>query len=136
QTGAIAVLEPQHYATVLVCDPLVNRLTAEGPLPPSSESLTHGQVYALDARINFVFHVHAPELWRAAAHLRLPTTAAHAAYGTVEMVREVEQLFRDSDVRTRRVFVMGGHEDGVISIGADAEEAGTALLCEMARALV
>lgn len=45
--------------------PWSTRLVVEGPIAPSSESLTHGQLYALDRDSRFVFHVHSPELWRA-----------------------------------------------------------------------
>lgn len=134
QTGALAQLDAGCYAVVTHCDPLANRLEAEGPIAPSSESLTHGQLYALDDAIQFVFHVHAPELWRAAARLAIPVTARDAAYGTPEMVAEVERLFGETDVRERRCFAMGGHEDGVVSFGADADRAGAALLEALAAA--
>jgi hypothetical protein len=135
QTGHLPVLEARHYAIVTACDAAANRLTAEGPIAPSSESLTHGQIYALDARVNFVFHVHAPELWRAAPRLALPATDAAAEYGTPQMVREVERLFLHSDLPALRLFTMRGHEDGVVSFGATAEEAGIVLLRNLAVAL-
>jgi ribulose-5-phosphate 4-epimerase/fuculose-1-phosphate aldolase len=135
QTGHLPALEAQHYAIVTACDPEANRLTAEGPIAPSSESLTHGQIYALAPSVNFVFHVHAPRLWRAAAQLALPATDARAEYGTPDMVREVERLFRESAVHERGLFVMGGHEDGVVSFGATAEAAGAVLLRHLALAV-
>lgn len=135
QTGALARLDASHYSIVTHCDAAANRLDAEGPIAPSSESLTHGQLYALDPDIRFIFHVHAPELWRAAARLGIPTTAAHAAYGTPAMVAEVERLFRETDVRRRRLFAMGGHEDGVVGFGASAARAGVMLFGALAAAL-
>jgi hypothetical protein len=135
QTGPLPTLDERHFAVVTGCDPFANRLVAEGPITPSSESLTHGQVYALDDSAHFVFHAHSPDIWRAAVHLGIPATAAHAAYGTPAMVVEVERLFRETHTRETRLFVMGGHEDGVASFGRTAQEAGTALVLALARAL-
>jgi hypothetical protein len=135
QTGALPVLDERHFAVVTACDPHSNRLTAEGPIAPSSESLTHGQIYTLHADAHHVFHVHSPEIWRAAARLGIPITAAHAAYGTPAMVAEVERLFRETDLRARRLFAMGGHEDGVVGFGASARETGTVLVAALAAAL-
>lgn len=135
QTGALVQLDERHYSVVTDCDPLANRLTATGPIAPSSESLTHGQLYALDATARFVFHAHSPEIWRRAGKLGIPATGAHAAYGTPAMVAEVERLFRETRVRESRLFVMGGHEDGVVSFGGTAEQAGSALILALARAL-
>ena len=50
------------------------------------------------------------------------------------MSDEVRRLFRETDVRQRRLFSMGGHEDGLVSFGRTAEEAGTVLLNDLARA--
>ena len=135
QTGHLPTLDRMHYAIVTACDAATNQLTAEGPIAPSSESLTHGQIYAFDARVNFVFHVHAPQLWRAAPRLGLPGTDESAEYGTPQMVSEVERLFRQSDLPQLGIFTMRGHEDGVVSFGASAEEAGAVLLRQLALAL-
>jgi hypothetical protein len=51
------------------------------------------------------------------------------------MSDEVRRLFRETDVRARRLFSMGGHEDGLVAFGTTAEEAGTVLLHHLARAL-
>ena len=133
QTGHLAQLDERHYAIVTHCDALANRLTAKGPIAPSSESLTHGQLYTLLPKVNFAFHVHSPDIWRAAERLDIPTTQPNAAYGTPEMVTEVERLLKEKDIASRRIFSMGGHEDGVISFGASADEAGTTLLTYLKR---
>ena len=64
----------------------------------------------------------------------MPITRPDVAYGTPEMSDEVRRLFRETDVRQRRLFSMGGHEDGLVSFGRTAEEAGTVLLTYLARA--
>ena len=135
QTGGLPVLTGAHYALVRESHPDQNLIAAEGPILPSSESLTHGTLYALDDDLRFVMHVHSPELWRHAHALDLPVTRPDVTYGTPEMSDEVRRLFRETDARRRRLFSMGGHEDGLVSFGCTAEEAGTVLLSYLARAL-
>ena len=135
QTGELADLKPDHYALVLECDPDRNLVVASGPVRPSSESLTHGTLYDLDSSLRFVMHAHSPEIWRCASLLGLPITDEQVAYGSPEMAEEVRRLFRDSDVCDRHVFSMGGHEDGIVSFGRTADEAGNALFACLERAL-
>lgn len=135
QTGGLPALTGAHYTLVRESHPVQNLIAAEGPILPSSESLTHGAVYALDDALRFVMHVHAPALWRHAHTLGLPVTRPDVAYGTPEMSDEVGRLFRETDARRRRLFAMGGHEDGLVSFGPTAEEAGAVLLTYLARAL-
>ncbi len=123
QTGSLAHLGPEHYAVVLACFPAENRVVAEGPIQPSSESMTHGTIYAVDAAIRFVMHVHSPEIWRHADALGLPTTRADVPYGSPAMADEVRRLFAETDVAAQRIFAMAGHEDGVVSFGVTAREA-------------
>jgi L-ribulose-5-phosphate 4-epimerase len=132
QTGGVADLTAGDYVVVTACYPESNRLVAEGPVKPSSESLTHGTLYALDDSIRWVLHAHSPHIWRHAAALALPMTG-DVAYGTPEMAAEVARLYRESDVAQRRIFGMAGHEDGIVSFGATAEEAGFVLLSTLAR---
>lgn len=128
QTGALASLAPEHYAVVTAYAVAENRVIAEGPVRPSSESLTHAMLYDLDGRLRFVFHVHSPEIWRAAASLGLPVTDADAPYGTPAMAAAVRRLYECGGFTVPGLFVMGGHEDGVIAVGERAEEAGGALI--------
>lgn len=134
QTGELAELGPEHYAIVTECYPEENRVVAHGPIRPSSESLTHGAVYALDPAIGAVLHAHSPEIWQAAATLGIPVTDHHVPYGTPSMAAEVERLFATTDVDERRIFSMGGHEDGIVAFGASAEAAGEVLLAALAAA--
>ena len=134
QTGKLAELNPAHFAIVLQCWPERNTVLAEGPIQPSSESLTHGTIYELDDTARFVFHVHSPDIWRCTRALGIPTTLESIAYGTPQMADEVRRLFRDEPVREKRIFAMGGHEDGVISFGQTAEQAGCVMLTYLARA--
>jgi ribulose-5-phosphate 4-epimerase/fuculose-1-phosphate aldolase len=127
QTGHLADLTSQHYTLITEAYPLENRLVSQGPIPPSSESLTHAVVYQEEPAIQFVFHAHHVPLWHAAERLGLPQTSAEAAYGTPEMAAETARLFRETDVREWGIFSMAGHEDGIISFGGTAEKAAAAL---------
>lgn len=133
QTGGAADLTPEDYVVVTACYPEQNRLAAEGPIKPSSESLTHGVLYALDDSIRWVMHAHSPDIWRHAAELGLPMTG-DVPYGTPEMAAEVARLYRESDMAQKKIFGMAGHEDGIVTFGATAEEAGFVLLGYLARA--
>jgi L-ribulose-5-phosphate 4-epimerase len=135
QTGGLAELNASHYAIVLECWPDRNTVLAEGPIQPSSESLTHGTLYELDDSIRFVLHAHSPHIWRHARELDIPTTCAGVAYGTPQMADEVRRLYRESDARARGIFAMGGHEDGVLTFSHSAAEAGCVMLAHLARAL-
>ncbi len=135
QTGRWERLGAQHYARVTGVMPEHNRIIAEGPVAPSSEALTHAAVYAAAPAVNWVFHVHSPEIWRAAHRLALPATPAGVSYGTPDMAAAVRLLFERGMDACAGVFVMAGHEDGVIGYGASAGDAGTRLVSTLALAL-
>ena len=135
QTGHLPVLDERHYALVVETDPGRNRVVAQGPVPPSSESLTHGMLYTLDGEIRYVFHVHCPEIWRSAHALGIPVTDPNVAYGTPAMAAEIERLFKATRVREQKIFAMGGHEDGVIAFGCSAQDVGIIMLRCLADAL-
>ncbi|MGD8956096.1 MAG: class II aldolase/adducin family protein [Chromatiaceae bacterium] len=134
QTGGRAALTPDDLAWVLDFDVAKNQLTATGPSRPSSEAMTHGQIYRGLAAINAVIHSHSPRIWRQAQALQLPRTAGFARYGTPQMAHEVERLLKADRRATQGVFVMGGHEDGVVSYASGIDTAGELLLALQARA--
>ncbi len=127
QTGHIADTDGQHYALVSCYDIDRNRVSSTGPVQASSESLTHAAIYELNDAINAVVHVHSRILWDALKD-QLPTTATDVSYGTPEMAREFTRLYRDTSFRAGGVAIMAGHEEGIISIGHDLEEAATRML--------
>ena len=99
--------------------------------------MTHGAIYDLSPAIRAVLHVHAPEIFapQVRARLRIPTTRDGVDYGTPEMASEMARLWKDTALPDRRVLVMAGHEDGVVAFGADADDAGAALMSAFAAAL-
>jgi hypothetical protein len=126
-TGRHATACREHFTRVIHYDFPANSLVCRGPVQASSESLTHAAVYEADASATAVVHVHHGELWRALLG-KIPTTAKDVAYGTPEMAYEVLRLFRDTPVADGGIFVMGGHEDGIVGFGGSPQEAGTKLL--------
>ena len=124
-TGGLARLGPDHIAKVTAVDVARNWLRCEGALA-SSESLTHAAVYAANAQARAVIHCHSAELWPRLMHV-VPTTLLEVDYGTPELAVEVAQLFATTDLATEKIFVMGGHENGLISFGSNLAEAFAAL---------
>lgn len=134
QTGKLRDLGPDRFAVVESYDIPRNLVRVRGPVRASSESMTHGAVYDQSPLIRWIFHAHSPEIWRKRAALNLPSTHPSVAYGTPEMAQEVTRLFADSGLRETRIFAMAGHEDGVITFGATAEDAAHLMLGALARA--
>ncbi|MEM7003925.1 MAG: class II aldolase/adducin family protein, partial [Pseudomonadota bacterium] len=106
---------------------------AAGSEPPSSETLTHGMIYAAERRANCVFHVHNPEIWQQHEALNLPATAADVAYGTPAMARAVHELLQTHQSRPL-VFATAGHEDGIFALGHSPWECGSQLVACLAKA--
>ena len=134
QTSGAPRLVPQDIVRIDRWNAERFEVTAAGTLPPSSESITHGIIYAADPTIAWIMHVHAPAIWRAAARLQLPHTAADVGYGSPQMAHAVAALARQHGARPL-VFVTLGHEDGVFACGATAEDTGAALVRTLAAAL-
>jgi hypothetical protein len=44
-------------------------------------------------------------------------------YGTPEMASEIMRLFTVSDVRSRQILVMAGHEGGIVAFGKNLDDA-------------
>jgi hypothetical protein len=127
QTGHLRDVGPAHFALVTNVDPERNFVSCRGTIQASSESMTHAVLYRTDRSIAAVVHVHCRRLW----HLlrgQVPTTADSVAYGTPEMATEFARLWQESDLPTSGIAVMGGHEEGLVSIGATMTEAATRIL--------
>ena len=128
QTSGLEVVTREHFSVVIEYYPDKNLVMAAGPVQPSSETMTHGTLYDLDDSLRFVFHAHCPFIWQNSENLCIPATNPWVEYGTVEMAKEVRRLFSETDVASRKIFSMRGHQDGVVSFGRTADEAGFAML--------
>ena len=126
-TGNIKELGKEHYVKVIDFDYKENTVDCIGPIKASSESLTHAAVYESDLSIKAVIHIHNKELWDKLIN-KVPTTSEKAEYGTIEIADEIKRLFKETDVRDKKIIAMAGHEEGIISFGKDLEEAGKVIL--------
>ena len=121
-TGGLPELTPIDCVRVIAYDFAKNWLRYEGAAIPSSESLTHAAIYESDPTISAVIHCHDSVLWRTRLD-RIPTTSKAIAYGTPEMAYEIIRLFKVGDVRSKKIFVMAGHEGGIVTFGKNLEDA-------------
>jgi hypothetical protein len=121
-TGVLPVLSLRDYAKVVAWNFERNWLRCEGRTIASAESLTHAAVYTTSAEARVVVHGHNHDLWRNLMDRGSPT-GANVPYGTPEMAREVQRLLRETEVRTRGIFAMAGHQDGIVIFGHDFGEA-------------
>ena len=121
-TGGLPELTPTDCVRVVAYDFARNWLRYEGAAIPSSESLTHAAIYEADSSTSAVIHCHDSGLWATLLD-RAPTTSKSVAYGTPEMAYEIMRLFTVSDVRSRKIFVMAGHEGGIVTFGENLEDA-------------
>jgi ribulose-5-phosphate 4-epimerase/fuculose-1-phosphate aldolase len=128
-TGGIAELTSADYASVVAYDFKKNWLRCVGAAIASSESLTHAAVYESDAKARAVIHCHDSKLWTALLN-QAPTSSKAVEYGTPEMAYEVLRLFNLTDVKSRKILVMAGHEGGIVAFGRDLEEAFAVLMRE------
>jgi ribulose-5-phosphate 4-epimerase/fuculose-1-phosphate aldolase len=121
-TGKLSELMPADCARVVAYDFARNWLQCEGVTVASSESLTHAAVYESDPLTCAIIHCHDMKLWTALLH-KVPTTPKKVEYGTPEMAYAVRSLFDNTDVRKKKIFVMAGHEGGVVAFGRDLRSA-------------
>jgi hypothetical protein len=133
QTGGLERLTPEHYVTVTDCNPAANRVTASGPIHPSSEALSHGVLYQADRRIQWVMHLHSPEIFAAAKSLHQPVTDPAVPYGSPAMALEIIRLRPAAG--WPGLLVMGGHADGLLVFGATAAATGGLAVQTLAAAL-
>ncbi|QXP84684.1 class II aldolase/adducin family protein [Methylococcus sp. Mc7] len=132
QTGGRIHLTSGDYCEVHGFDLEANQLEASGPVPPSSEALTHAAVYRAQPAWRCVMHAHSPEIWRHAGRLGLPATPPEIDYGTPEMALAVEAIAAGPGVP---LIAMLGHADGIIAYGRTVEATARILISYLAEAL-
>ena len=128
-TGGLPKLSLTDCVRVVDCDFKKNWLRYEGAANPSSESLTHAAIYESDPSTFAVIHCHDSVLWEKLLD-RAPTTSKAVSYGTPEMAYEIMRLFKGTDVRSRKILVMAGHEAGIVAFGENFEDAFGVLMRE------
>ena len=121
-TGGLPELTFAHCVRVVAYDLEKNSVHYEGCAIPSSESLSHAAIYQSDPTACAVIHCHDSVLWETLLDC-VPTTSQTAAYGTSQMANEIIRLFNVTDVRTRKIFLMAGHQGGIVAFGENFEDA-------------
>ena len=69
-----------------------------------------------------MIHCHDLALWRGLLD-HVPTSSKAVTYGTPEMAYEIMRLFKETDVPSRKILVMAGHEGGIVTFGKNLQEA-------------
>jgi ribulose-5-phosphate 4-epimerase/fuculose-1-phosphate aldolase len=128
-TGGLPNLTLADFVRVVAYDFQKNWLRYEGSAIPSSESLTHAAIYESDPSTFAVIHCHDSVLWGTRLD-RVPTTSKRVSYGTPEMAYDIMQQFKVTDVPSRKILVMAGHEGGILTFGKDLETAFGVLMRE------
>lgn len=136
QTGQLEELQAKHYATVLQCNPMANRLRAFGQIKPSSEALSHGILYQDNPQVRWVMHLHSPDIFNNYRLLNLPCTDPSAAYGTPEMASAIQALAKNRGNTDSSLLIMAGHQDGILAYGYDAEATGQLVVTTLAKVLL
>jgi L-ribulose-5-phosphate 4-epimerase len=126
-TGGIDRLDQRHYPLVEQCNPALNEIWCRGLIKASAESMSHAAIYSANSEVGAVVHIHNRQLWEKYLEV-LPSTAKEVEYGTPEMAYEISRIMSHPETLNRRVIVMGGHLDGIISFGKTVEEAAKAIL--------
>lgn len=127
-TGAEPTLRLDQYCLVEDFSVERNWVRSRGDLPASSESMTHGAIYLAKPAVQCVVHVHSRALFDALLAQGVAHTGATIAYGTPAMARAVMQLVHAQSALPV-LFVMAGHDEGVVAYGADVGSV-TALLID------
>ncbi len=126
-TGSLPELAQIHYPLVEQCDLTQNTIWCRGLVKASSESMSHAAIYSCDSEIGSVVHIHNRKLWDKYLDV-LPTTAKEVEYGTPEMAYEIIRLMGLPETQEGKVFVMGGHAEGIVAFGKTVEEAARRIL--------
>jgi hypothetical protein len=117
-TGSDRSLTQSQYCLIESFSIDENRVWSRGSLHASSESMTHGAIYAACPAAQCIMHVHSRALFDHLLQTDAPNTPADIPYGTPAMARCVSQLVSAQD-KLPVLFVMAGHDEGVVAYGAD-----------------
>lgn len=117
-TGAQRVLRPDQYCLVERYSLADNRVWAMGCVDASSESMTHGALYDARPEIGCVMHVHSRGMFDHLLRQHAPATSPDIPYGTPAMAYAVQKLAQAQN-KLPALFVMAGHDEGLVAFGVD-----------------
>ena len=119
-TGGERVLRFDQYCLVESFSPERNLVRARGGLLASSESMTHGAIYAASPAVQCVMHIHSRVMFDALLARPALHTPASIPYGTPAMALAVSSLVKNQR-QLPVLFVMAGHDEGIIAYGAEID---------------
>lgn len=119
-TGAMRQLRSDQFCIVESFSIEHNSVRSRGTWDASSESMTHGAIYTANPAVGCVMHVHSRRLFDALLAQTAPRTAPDIPYGTPAMARAVAQLVV-AQPGLPVLFVMAGHDEGIVAYGADID---------------
>lgn len=122
QTGCLQDLEEKDYSKVLSIDFNNFKTKACGLSHPSSECISHGTIYNLDKEIKAVIHIHNKKLWHFMIENNYLSTE-DTPYGTLEMVEDIRNMYKNKNILENNIFVMKGHYEGIICFAKSLEAA-------------
>lgn len=120
-TGSEYPIAARHFCEVLSVDIVANTVQCRGPLPASSESMSHAAVYAARPDARVVVHIHDRTLFHLLRRTGTPQTPPSAAFGTPEIALAIRTLA--ATLPPVAIFAMAGHEDGLIAFAPDSRAA-------------
>ena len=126
-TGNKPELIKNDYALVTRYQLDKNQVESAGHTKASSEAMSHAAIYECSPEIQAVIHIHNLKLWKKLMH-KIPTTDENVPFGTPEMAYEIVRLYNKTNLPEKKILVMGGHKEGIISFGKDLNEAGEIIL--------
>jgi hypothetical protein len=122
QTGDKTNLEAKDYSLIESIDIDTFKTTATGATKPSSESITHATIYQLSNEIKSVIHIHSESLWHYMIENNYLATS-DVEYGSIDMVKDVINIYKNQDALDQPIFVMKGHFEGIVIFGKSILEA-------------
>ncbi|NOR87556.1 MAG: class II aldolase/adducin family protein [Bacteroidales bacterium] len=120
-TGQLPTTTAENYSLVKKWDIAENELWCTGATKASSESLTHAIIYDSLPQVNCVLHIHDLKLWKK-HYSSLASTPFNIEYGTPEMAWAVKKLIIQFPKDKAGIFLMQGHQDGLIGFGSNFKE--------------
>lgn len=114
-TGGARELGISGYTLVNSVDIAQNTVHSLGPLPASSETMSHASVYQNSSLVNYVLHIHNNMLFNFLKERNALSTPENIAYGTPKMAETIGELVRQHPAEA--TIVMRGHEEGILLYG-------------------
>ena len=111
-TGGARELGPDGYCLVSNFDLSANWVESRGPLPPSSESMSHGAIYLAAQNATCVAHLHSQELYDGLLAAGALSTPQDAAFGTPGLALALGALAAQSPLEG--TIIMKGHVPGLM----------------------